>query len=92
MTACKKKGSPLYNYYGVITHLMYGVKVRREEVGVVVAHLALDHRRDSLQSHSRVHVLLRQNLQLPARLSGQGRGEGEEGGGAGRGRRERVES
>ena len=67
---------------------MYGVKERGEEVSVVVAHLVLDHRRDSLQSHSRVHMLLRQNLQLPARLSGQARREGEEGE---RGRRERGE-
>ena len=70
---------------------MYGVKERGEEVSVVVAHLVLDHRRDSLQSHSRVHMLLRQNLQLPARLSGQARREGEEGGGGGRQGREGEE-
>lgn len=43
---------------------MDGVEVRDEHVSVIVALLPLDDRDDPLQSHSRIHILLRQRLQL----------------------------
>ena len=63
---------------------MYGIEVRDKEVSVVVAHLALDHGRNPLQSHSRVHMLLWQYLQISTRLSVT---EGREGGREGEGGR-----
>ena len=50
-------------------HLLDRLEDRREHVGVVVARLALQHRRDALEAHAGIDVLRRQRRQLPVRAA-----------------------
>ena len=50
------------------SNLVYGLEVQDEQVSVVVAHLPLNDRRDPLQAHTCVHMLLGKNLQLSTGL------------------------
>lgn len=50
-------------------YLLDGFKVGDEEIGVIVGHLVLQHRHQTLQTHPCVDALLRQRLQLRLRLS-----------------------
>ena len=60
------------------TNFVNGVEVRDEHISIVVALLALNDRDNPLQSHSSIHILLRENFKLTTRLSG--RKTGREGG------------
>lgn len=61
--------SSVRNNPGVFSYLLDGLKIRDEEVGVVVGHFVLEDGDEALQTHPSVDALLRQRLQLRLRLS-----------------------
>lgn len=54
-----------------VQYLLNGLKIRLEEVGVIVGHLVLEDGHQALQTHPRVDALLGQRLQLRLGLSEQ---------------------
>ena len=62
--------------YELTANLVNGIKVRGEHVSVIVAHLSLNDRDNPLQSHSSIHILFREGLQLTTGLSGRWREKG----------------
>lgn len=55
--------------FNLIPHLCRVIEYRRKQIRVVVAHLALQHRRQSLQPHARVYVALGQLTDRSIRVS-----------------------
>lgn len=56
-------GNTKHNFFLILhPYLLNGLEIRDEKVSVVVRHLVLEYRHQTLQSHACVNALLRQRL------------------------------